>query len=514
MADQSDQWGSRVGFVLAAVGSAIGLGNIWRFPFVAYEQGGGAFFIPYLFALLTAGIPLLVLEYSMGHRWRGSAPLVFRRIDRRVEWLGWWQVAVGFVIATYYTVVIGWALAYTWYSVGTQWGTDTGAFFQETFLEASEAGTVGAPVPQVIIPVVMVWAVVLAIGFAGVKRGIERAVKLMIPLLVMIFLALVVRALTLPGAAEGINALFAPDLSRIVDPQVWVAAYGQIFFTLSVGFAIMITYSSYLPRRTDLTGNAFIAGFANSSFELLAGIGIFASIGFLAQQTGAPIDEAVASGVGLAFIALPEIINQMPGFNSLFGVAFFGVLVLAGVSSMVSITEVFVAALRDKFSLSRRAALSLGGGTCAVVSLIYTTRGGLTILDVVDYFNNNFGLALTGLVEVVVMAWLLRKLATLQEHANRISQIPLGRWWIVSLTVVTPVLLGVQAILNVQENLTSNYSGYPTGFLRGAGWGVSFAVIVAAGLLSLRRWPIATVQLPSPQEPSGVDVDVREEEIR
>ena len=497
--DTADRWGTRTGFLLAAVGSAIGLGNIWRFPYVAYSNGGGAFFVPYVFALLTAGIPLLALEYAMGHRWRGSAPLVFRRMHRRAEWIGWWQVAVAFVISSYYAVVLAWAGAYTWYSIGTQWGDEPGDFFQGTFLRAAaEPGQVGGLVPAVLIPLVLVWAINLAINYGGVSGGIERAVRYMIPALIISFLVLVVRAVTLPGAASGLDALFRPDFSALTDSSVWVAAYGQIFFTLSIAFAIMITFASYLPRQTDLTDNAFIAGFANCSFELLAGIGVFAAIGFIAQQTGVPVDEAATDGVGLAFVAFPGIINELPGLNSLFGVLFFGSLVLAGLTSLISIVEVLVAALRDKFGLSRSAAVTLGGGTCAAVSLLYATEGGLYFLDTADNFINSFGIALTGLAEVIVVAWVLRRLNTMRDHANAISDIRLGRWWVVSLAVITPIVLGVQAFLNFQTNITSNYEGYPTGFLLIAGWGVALAALVAGVLLSLKPWDTSRVSLDDP----------------
>jgi NSS family neurotransmitter:Na+ symporter len=499
--DTTDRWGTRTGFLLAAIGSAVGLGNIWRFPYVAYSNGGGAFFVPYLFALLTAGIPLLALEYAMGHRWRGSAPLVFWRMHRRAEWIGWWQVAVAFVISSYYAVVLAWAAAYAWYSIGTQWGDDPGGFFQGTFLQAAEEpGQIGGLVPAVLIPLVLVWAINLGINYGGISGGIERAVRFMIPALLISFAVLVVRAVTLPGAAEGLNALFTPDFAALTDSSVWVAAYGQIFFTLSIAFAIMITFASYLPRNTDLTDNAFIAGFANCSFELLAGIGVFAAIGFMSVQSGVPVEEAATDGVGLAFVAFPGIINELPGLNSLFGVLFFGSLVLAGLSSLISIVEVMVAALRDKFGLSRRAAVTLGGGTCAVVSLLYATQGGLYFLDTADNFINSFGIALTGLAEVILVAWVLRRLGSLRGHANAISDIPLGRWWVIALAVITPVMLGIQAFLNFQTNITSNYEGYPTAFLLIVGWGVAAAALVAGVLLSLKPWDTSRVALDVPDE--------------
>src|SRR5690625_3071419 len=145
----------------------------------------------------------------------------------------------------------------------------------------------------------------------------------MIPALVFIFLIIVIRALTLPGAIDGLNAFFQPDFSQILSPKVWVAAYGQIFFSLSIAFAIMITYASYLPKKSDLTNNAFITGFGNSAFELLAGIGVFSVLGFLALETGSHINDVVAGGPGLAFVMFPEIINQFPAFNAAFGFLFF-----------------------------------------------------------------------------------------------------------------------------------------------------------------------------------------------
>lgn len=485
----ADGWGSRSGFVLAAVGSAVGLGNIWRFPYVAYDNGGGAFLVPYLFALVTAGLPLLVLEYAIGHRFRASAPLSFRRLDRRAEWLGWWQVAVGFVISSYYAVVLAWAAAYTWFSIDLAWGDDPEAFFLNEYLQAPDApGALGGLVPGVAVPLLVVWAAVIAVAVAGVKRGIERTVKIMLPVLFVAFGVIVLRAVTLEGAAQGLDALFAPDFSRLSDSSVWIAAYGQIFFSLSIAFAIMITYASYLPRRSDLTNNALIAGLANSSFELLAGIGVFSALGFMALSQGVGVDDVATEGVGLAFVAFPRIISELPALNAVFGVLFFGSLVLAGVSSLISIFEVLIAALRDKLGLDRRPVVLLGGAALTVVSLVYATRGGLYVLDTADSFINAFGVALTGLAEVVLVAWVLRRLGEFQQHANTASDVPLGAWWRFTLAVVTPVVLGWQAIDNFVTNLTTNYEGYPTGFLVASGWSVAALALVVGIAVSLTGW--------------------------
>jgi neurotransmitter:Na+ symporter, NSS family len=496
-----EEWGSRLGFLLAAVGSAVGLGNIWRFPYVAWENGGGAFFVPYLFALLTAGVPLLVLEYSIGHRFRGSAPLSLRRLHPRAEWIGWWQVVVCFVIASYYAVIVAWAAAYTWFSVGTTWGDDPDAFFFGDYLAASDAGTFGGFRLGVLVPLVLVWAVTLVILGAGVRRGIERANRVLIPLLVALFLVIVVRAVTLEGANLGLQTLFQPDWSRITDASVWVAAYGQIFFSLSIGFAIMITYSSYLPRNGDLTGNAFIAGFSNASFELLAGIGVFAAIGFLATSRGVPTEDAVSGGIGLAFIAFPEIISQLPGPSGLYGVLFFGSLVLAGLSSLVSICQTYIAALQEKFGMHRENAVVVAGGGTALVSLVYATGGGINTLDVVDNFINLFGIAAVGLVEVIVVAWLLRELPTMRDHANATSDLLLGRWWVVALGIITPLVLGWMLVDNLRLSLAEPYGDNPQWFLLAFGWGIALLALVAGILLSRRSWP-EEVPLQRPPDPA------------
>lgn len=482
------QWGNRIGFLLAAIGSAVGLGNIWRFPTTAFENGGGAFFVPYLFALLTAGIPLLIMEYTLGHKYRSSSPRMFTKINKKMEWIGWWQVLISFVISTYYPIIIAWSLMYAYFSFGTQWGEDTTGFFTEDFLNLEDPGVFGSLVPNVLIPLLLIWIIVFFIMGRGVKKGIEWANRIFIPTLLIVFLIIVIRAVTLPGALEGLDAFFKPDWSRITDGTVWVAAYGQIFFSLSIAFAIMVTYASYLPKKSDITNNAFITGFANSSFELLAGIGIFAVLGFMAHQTSESVSNVVDGGVGLAFMVFPEIISQMPA-SGFFGFLFFASLFLAGLSSMVSITETYLAGLQEKFSISRGKAVMFGGGLSFLVSLLYATQGGLNLLDTVDYFINNYGVALAGLVEVIAIAWFARSLKDLQRHADSVSDIKLGLWWRICLSIVTPAVLGIMMVLNLKTDLEEAYSGYPLDFLFKYGWMVAAGAIVAGILITIKKWP-------------------------
>ncbi|CAM2943718.1 sodium-dependent transporter [Saccharomonospora xinjiangensis] len=488
-AEHREQWGTRAGFLMAAIGSAIGLGNIWRFPYIAYENGGGAFLVPYLAALLTAGIPLLIMEYSLGHKYRATPPTAFLRLSKPAQVIGWWQVLICFVIAAYYAVIIAWSVMYTGFSFTKAWGDDPETFLFSDVLKAADAPTMDTSfVGTILLPLIAVWLITLGVLAAGVRKGIERANKIFIPLLLVMFVALVIRAITLPGAADGLNAFFQPDWSAITDGSVWVAAYGQIFFSLSIGFGIMITYSSYLRRRSDLSGSAMVAGFANSSFELLAGIGVFATIGFMAANAGIPVSELATSGIGLAFVAFPQIISNMPA-GELFGVLFFASLTIAGLTSMISIVQVIVGSVADRTGLRRIPAVLIVGGFTALVSiLLFPTTGGLYLLDVVDHFINQYGIVVAALVSVIVVAWVLRQLKPLEQHANATSAIRLGLLWRITLGVITPLVLGWMMWDSLQTELSENYGDYEGSFLLGAGWGVALGALVLGVILSIVPW--------------------------
>jgi NSS family neurotransmitter:Na+ symporter len=487
-----DQWGTKLGFILAAMGSAIGLGNIWRYPYVVYENGGGAFLIPYFVALATAGLPILLLEYSLGHRYKHGAPATFHLISQKWEWLGWWMAAISFIIATYYVVILGWVLNYIFYSFGEQWGDDTAGFFIAEFLGTSGDGDpasfweVGTPQWKVVLGLALCWALVYFILARGVQRGIEAASRIMMPTLIVLLVIIVIRAVTLEGAADGLNVLFTPDFGALTDVGVWSAAYGQVFFSLSVAFSIMIAYSSYLPRRTDLSNSGLIVGLSNAGFEFLAAIGVFAALGFLAVATNSEVTEVAGTGgVGLAFIVFPQIISSLPALQSLFGVVFFVTLFFAGITSMVSILECVIAAVREKFDLGRTAAVNWICGVAAVISLLYATRGGLFYLDTVDHFVNAYGLVVAGLAEVLLVAWFAKRLNEQRDHLNDISFIKMGPWWTVSLKFFTPILLSVVVIYSIWNEFKENYAGYPTSGLLFVGAGAVVLTLLFALTLAL-----------------------------
>lgn len=480
-----EQWGSRTGFILAAVGSAVGLGNIWRFPYMAYENGGGAFFIPYLFAMLTAGIPFMILEFTLGHKYRSGAPKTLRTLNSRFEWLGWFQVMISAIIAFYYVVVIAWAMSYTYFALTQSWGDDSNGFFFGDFLGLTgdnSPSSLGSLQWHLLLPLCLAWAATYFATFRGVKGGIEKINKVLMPLLFIMVLLLIARIVFLPGALDGINWMFAPDFSKIWDLKVWSAAYGQIFFTLSVGFAIMLSYASYLPEKSDINNNAFMTVLMNCGFSMLAGIMIFGALGYMAAAQDKALTEVVSSGVGLAFVTLPTAINLLPA-PGVMGPLFFLALVFAGVSSHISIAEAVTTGLMDKLGWSRPKTATVFCGAGFVVSLLFITQGGLLLLDLVDYFINNIALLGSCLLELLLVGWLCR-LDDYRTHANRLSEFTIGGWWLICIKFVSVGMLAVILFNNILGAFRENYGGYSNNEILFMGWGMIAVMLTLAILIN------------------------------
>lgn len=484
-----EHWSGHVGFLLSALGSSFGLGKFWRFPGLAYTHGGGAFILPYLVALLTAGIPLLFLELALGNRFVGSSPTTFRHLGKRYEALGWFQVALCFVVMTYYTVLIGWSVRYVYFSATLAWGSDPKTFFLQGFLQATPPGATSTVDVSLLWPVVAVWAAVTVVVALGIQRGVEVASRVFLPVLLVTFLILVIRSLFLPGAVQGIDALFAPQWSALADPQVWVAAFSHLFFSLSIAFGIWVTYASYLKPRSNLVVTGYVTAFANSALEILSGIGVFAALGFMAFREGTTVAgiEGI-TGVSLSFIAFPNVISAMPG-GALFGVFFFGCMVLAGFNALTSLVQVVSAALQEKFGLTRGLATMLLNVTAAIPSvLLFATTNGVNALDVVDKWTSEIGTVLSAVAMCVLVAFVAKKLPELQQHLNQMSTATVGRWWILIVTWVTPGMLTYMLIATLISLITKGYGTYPASFVTEYGWGTLVALGLLTIMFTFARW--------------------------
>jgi len=395
---------------------------------------------------------------------------------------------VTLIIGIYYASVLSWAGSYMFYSIGQQWGTDTQAFFFNSYLQNGEGLALGF-VPTLFVGLVAVWAAVMFILYGGVRRGVELANKIFMPLLVILFTILVIQAVRLPGAVDGVNAFFTPNWEAMANYKVWLAAFGHIFFSLSVGFGIMLTYASYLKKKTNMTGSGLVVALANSSFEILAGIGVFAALGFMAYSAGSSVEDVVSGGIGLAFIAFPKIISSMGAGGDLFGFLFFASLVVAGITSMVSILQVPIQAFQDKLAWSHKKSVTIiAGGSAVVSTLIFSTHSAITFVDIIDYFANNIGIVGGGLLSIILVSWFRRSLLNqLKEHINQYSSIKLGAGWNFLLTVITPLSLLVALLLTVKSIIVEGYGGYSAEILWIVG-GTTLALFVlgAIGLSCLK----------------------------
>ncbi|HHF1962619.1 TPA: sodium-dependent transporter [Haemophilus influenzae] len=491
-AQKRETFSGRRAFILAAIGSAVGLGNIWRFPYTTYENGGGAFIIPYLIALLTAGIPLLFLDYAIGHRHRGGAPLSYRRFSSHFEVFGWWQMMVNVIIGLYYAVVLGWAASYTYFSFTGAWGDKPIDFFIGEFLKMGDIknGISFEFVGMVTAPLIAMWIVALGVLSMGVQKGIAKVSSVLMPVLVVMFMALVIYSLFLPGAAKGLDALFTPDWTKLSNPSVWIAAYGQIFFSLSIGFGIMVTYASYLKKESDLTGSGLVVGFANSSFEVLAGIGVFAALGFIATAQGQEVSEVAKGGIGLAFFAFPTIINKAP-FGEVLGVLFFGSLTFAALTSFISVIEVIISAIQDKIRIGRGKVTFIVGVPMMIVSVIlFGTTTGLPMLDVFDKFVNYFGIVAVAFASLIAIV-ANEKLGLLGNHLNETSSFKVGFFWRLCI-VLTSGVLAFMLFSEGAKVFSEGYEGYPNWFVNTFGWGMSISLLVVAFFLSRLKWKSET----------------------
>ncbi|KXZ40563.1 neurotransmitter:Na+ symporter, NSS family [Alkalithermobacter thermoalcaliphilus JW-YL-7 = DSM 7308] len=489
--EKRDQWKSRTGFLMGAIGAAIGLGNLWRFPYQAYSSGGGAFLIPYIFALFTAGIPLMIMELGFGSKMKGAAPLAFRKLGGKWEFLGWWQVMIPLVVMTFYSCVIAWSVNYLFMSFSLGWGDDAGRFFIGEFLKLSSSPwEFGGLRVNILIAVLFVWIINYSIVKRGISGGIEKACKFIMPLLAILMLIMTLRGVTLPGARHGLSYLFNPDFSKILDHRVWISAYSQVFFSTTLAVGVMIAYSSYLPEKSDIVGNAHITVLANASFDILAGLCVFGLLGYYAYSFNIPFDEVMTNGAGLAFVAFPTAISNLPMndfFKSLFGFMFFFALIIAGISSSVSMLESFASAILDKYDIKRDRLIKFISIFGFFGSALFATRAGVFLLDIVDHFVGNYGIALIGLVEAIVLGYVY-KAEKMKEDVNQYSSMKVGAWWVFCIKYITPVALSYLFIQNVISEFKAPYGSYPISALIVFGLSVALGMFVISHILAKKPW--------------------------
>jgi len=478
-------WRSRFAFIMAAIGSAVGLGNVWRFPYVCYKNGGGAFLIPYFVALFTAGIPLMILEFSLGHWSRSPPPMAFKKVSKNMEWVGWLSSLVPFIVASYYVVVMAWCFAYMVFSVNLMWRTDAENFFYTFLGKTSGISEIGGISPPVFLGLIAIWVSIFIILYKGVDR-IGKIVAITVPLPTILLIILTIRGLTLPGAVEGVSYYLSPDFSKLLNVNVWLSAYAQIFFSLSLAQGIMITYASYLKRDSDISNNAFITSLADAGTSFLAGFTVFSVVGYLSHITSTDIDKLGIAGPHLTFITYPTAISLLPFAASIFGVIFYIALLTFGIDSAFSMIEPLSASLNRKWKLSKTKATAIVCVIGFLTSLIFTTGSGIYWLDIVDHFVANFGLVFIGLLECLTLGYLYN-LSKLRKHVNKTSDVKIGKWWDMMIRFAVPAVLILLLIISIMENLKAPYMGYPVWSILIAGILPIIFIIALSFILQRRR---------------------------
>lgn len=460
MTETMARWPSRTVFILAAIGSAAGLGNLWRFPYLAFDNGGAAFIVALIIANLVVGIPLLIGELGLGQKTGKAAPEAFASIKKHFAFIGWFAVGMIALIMAYYMAVMSWSFNYLYSAVTLGWGTDTGGYFFENVLQLSGGpGEVGGIVLPVLIGFVISWALIYLIVWRGVD-SVSAVVKWTATLPFAILAILVIRALTLEGAGAGLAAYLIPDWSALLSTKLWLAAFSQVFFSIGIGLSVMIAYASFNKENTEIVKSAFWIAGGNFLVSFLSGLAVFGTLGYMATQQGVAVADVAAGGPGLLFVTIPQALSLMP-LAPLFAVLFFVTVVLLAIDSAFSMFEGVATAFKNKYKeVNHQTIVVWTGVVILIAGLPFVTGGGLYYLDILDHFVVSYGIVLIGILEALVLGWTAPGRAV-KEYINERTEWKLGWCWDAAIKFVIPVFLVILLVVNLVAEFSAPYEGYP-----------------------------------------------------
>lgn len=488
--EKRGMWSSRFTFILAAVGSAVGLGNAWRFPGLAAKHGGGTFLLVYLLAMLVMGIPLLMMEVSIARKFRKGAIESMRGIKKRFEPIGWAATSNAFVIVCYYSVVFAWVILMffnSWQFAGMTGNSEAAS---NLFFELTQTTGVieGTSIPgEVLLCLLIAWGLI----FYCIRNGansVGKVVKFTVFAPVVLLLIMALKGVTMDGAMQGVAMLFIPDFSALSDASLWVDAVGQVFYSLSIMMAIMFAYGSYLPDDANIPVDCMIIAFSDMAVSVLSGIVMFSTMG----GTGM-LDKITDSGISTAFMVYPQAIVNLTDIgwvNAIFGAIFYLMLITLAIDSAFSIVEGISASISDKFHLRPKKVTIAICSICGVISILFVTQSGLAWLDIVDNWTNQINLIVIGVLECVAIGWCFNLRKVLSEVNRNTKEFKIPYWWFAaSIKVIAPVLLTGLFVWNMYTLFVIKGGTYNPDYAIwaqiAAGWVVSVLVFVSGFIAKL-----------------------------
>lgn len=470
----SSVWSSRWVFILAAIGAAAGLGNLWRFPYMVYENGGAAFLLAYLLILFAFGIPLVILEVAFGQRQKtdfvsslGAVAGYFGRV------IGWITLLIVVALAGYYAAIIGWGFNFLMASPSLGWGSDAEGFFFGQILQLAESPASYWPVSvPVLLGVLATYVAVYFSIFKGLK-SVGSVVKWTVTLPFILLVLLLVNTLFLPGAMSGLGYFLVPTWSELLQVELWKNALSQAFFSMNIGLCLTVVYASFNHARTGIVSSGFLIAIGDALVSLVAGLAMFGTLGWMAQSQGVALTEVITSGPTLAFVTFPTALSQLPFWPEFFAVVFFLAILTLAIDSMFALLEAVGYTLRGFWrwfgDLKTEISTLYLCAFFALWSLAFCGANGLYRLDVLDHFlfSHLFYLALLG--QVIVIGWFL-PVAELRRMVNAQGGFQLGAWFDVLVRWVAPLVYIGLYLAALPGELAGTYEGYDLSFIWA--WGI------------------------------------------
>jgi len=489
--EKRESWGSRVSFLLACIGYAVGLGNIWRFPYNAYKSGGGAFLVPYVIMLLLCGIPLLFMELAVGQYTRRGPIGALDKLCPILKGAGVGTVVISFLLSTYYNVILSWAIFYLlssfqdplpWSGCDNWWNSEfcfknsmnssvdlkrlegvssTQEFFDLRVLQMSDGiHNMGDFQWELFALLGVAWVLVYFCLWKGVAMT-GKVVYLTATLPILLLIAFAIRGATLPGAFEGLRYFFTPNWNKVLEPQVWVNAASQVFNSVGIAFGSLIAFSSYNKFRGPVLRDTLIVTLVDAGVSILCGVAVFAVLGNLAHEQGKHVEDVVADGPGLVFVVFPHALSQMP-YPQVWSVVFFGLVICLGIDSQFATVEVIITSIKDGWShvsktISQELLVFIVCFTSFLCGIPHMFQGGIYWFHILDYYSATISLMYIAFFETIAIVWCYGAGRLAKNVADMTGKEP-SLFFTLSWKITAPCLIGVIWAFTLLDFHTPSYN--------------------------------------------------------